>query len=142
MTGPLPPGITVETISDPERTVRDRLAYWQGVLGLAHWRIEWDPDETPSAERVGEMRVSEAYEHAVLALGSWRAWDPRKLDEMLVHELLHLVMHDAMRVVDSDLDGIIHPDAWNVVKATHEHAIERAIERLAWTIVALGADTS
>lgn len=116
---------------------------WIPRLGLTHWRIEvvWE-----SGKYKNDPTFS-SFEHAF----TWRArdydearlyfnqddmerWDLRAAEEIVVHELLHLVTRDVEFVLDQ-IDGQLRDDAQAIVELSHRHAVENAVERLACRIV-------
>lgn len=118
--------------------------WWIPRLGLDHWRIDvvWDHsrDEAPSFD---------SFEHAF----TWRArdydearmyfnpnemehWDRRQANEIVVHELLHLVTRDIEFVLDQ-IEDQLHRDVETLVTVSHRHAVEGAVDRLSKRIVEL-----
>lgn len=119
--------------------LRDRLAYWQRELRLQDWRITVaivdEPHEfvgPPSevANLSGQIQYGvAAYRHAMirllrpdhptLASGAGPQWlAPHDLEQVLVHELLHLYI--------GDISG-----------RSATSAEEMAIDTIAWTLVTL-----
>jgi hypothetical protein len=118
------------------------VSVWIPRLGLSHWRIEvvWDG-------RYKDDPSFSSFEHAF----TWRArdydearlyfnqdemerWDLRRTEEIVVHELLHLVTREVEFVLDQ-IDGQLRSDAQEIVEISHRHAVEGAVERLACRIV-------
>lgn len=123
------------------------VAWWVPRLGLAAWEIEveWDPRrddmDFDSGVRHAATWRSRDYDEARLYFhpSEHADWDRRKANQLAVHELLHLVTRDVEFVLDQ-VDGQLHRDVDSVVSGGHRHAVEGAVDRLAYRLVDLVAE--
>jgi len=131
--------------------VENMLERWRERL-VPEWTVRLLWHENPADEEGGkdvQARVdpSEHYLSAVIALGPrWKSGftegsrvrdlDPEyELEVVLVHELLHLVLHDLSHVVES-LEDLLGGPVYGRVSDEYVHNEERAIDRLARALVA------
>ena len=121
-----------------ERIVR----WWIPRLGLAHWSISIEVEDEPFE---GESSDSEAasfpnrdYDVARVVFNPREIgkWAPLKAHRVAVHELLHLVTREIEYVLDL-LEGQLNRDVDELVTRSHRHAVEGALDRLAYRIVDL-----
>lgn len=115
--------------------VEKRLRLWQQRLGLATWNIHLDWG-TPAGPRCdASILASVDYDSATLVVSkSWHKWTQDFCDRTLVHELMHVHLRGLESVLDH-VEGQLHRDVHTVIKATHEHFLEQAAERLAQRFV-------
>lgn len=123
------------------------VAEWIPRLGLAHWDIVVVWPEAGDADD-----PFQAEDHSAHA-STWRArdydsakiffndreresWSVAEAHRHAVHELLHLVTREVEFVLDL-LDGHLHRDVDDLVARSHRHAVEGAIDRLAYRFVEL-----
>lgn len=118
---------------------------WVPRLGLEHWEItvHWEPhpldaDDPPSFDTHDKAWVHRArdYDEARMYFNekAMEYWTARDAHATVVHELLHLVTRDVEFVLDM-LDEMLHRDVDTLVMRAHRHAVEGAIDRLAYRIV-------
>lgn len=130
---------------DPIKLAK-RVERWQyrlTELGVGHWRIECvtitSPDGMPNGpDADASVQVSSQYD-------SYHVWfnedflartNKRRLDETIVHELMHVVMRDldfAMDQVEDWLPPASYNDWTNLV----QHEREAMVEKLARLVVRL-----
>lgn len=63
----------------------------------------------------------------------------REVEETVVHELLHLLLRDVDVAACESIAGQLHRDVETVHARAVDHAMEGAIERLAWAFVEMEA---
>lgn len=123
---------------------------WRNRLGLQSWELELRPAVEAKRRRDwdvgGEGKPDAAtwrardYETAeVYIADDWAEWPPRKLHAIVVHELLHLVTREVEHVLDL-LDEQLAPAQQELVERAHRHAVEGAVDRLAYRLVDLAGD--
>jgi hypothetical protein len=124
------------TRSEMERIVR----WWQPRLGLTHWKldIEWAPlteDEDEKPPHASMWRARD-YEEGRLTLDERQTvdWDRCRANTVVVHELLHLVTRETEYVLDL-IDSHLHRDSQELVERAHRHAVEGAVDRIAYRFV-------
>lgn len=130
-----------------EKQLTKRVQRWQDVLlplGLAQWRIEVKIVDVPFGTMHNcdaAIQSADDYDHAIMHVKR-EALDrlsDRGLDEVVVHELMHVAMRDldlAIHSVDDHLMPAVE-DQWRM-RVKHER--EGLVERLALTIVAAHTD--
>ncbi len=130
-----------------ERELRRRTRYWQGVLGLTHWRIDVDlvdtfTSSTAPGNALANCSPMDSYRSANIEFKRDTLEDEIDtfgeliLDEKIVHELLHVMFRDydqAARAV-GPLMGV----AWDGFSRRLLHEEEKLVEELARIIVKTG----
>lgn len=134
-------------MTDEERTEEELERYvrtWQRRLGLDEWRIEINldgdvPEHNDEKAEASAIR-SQVFDDAEVRFHpDWRMWSPYKLETVVVHELLHLVIRDLELIVD-DVDGLLHRDVHDVIREGYRRHVEQAVDRLAHRLVRLVED--
>lgn len=111
-----------------ERIVRE----WQKRLGLHTWDIEVDFREPAAEEAHASTWRSNVYERAGIRFDrEWPRWEPRFANQVVVHELVHLMARD---VEESFKPAEPSPE----VSRLQDRAIEQLVDRLACRFVDLG----
>lgn len=129
-----------------ERQLAARIRYWQSALtplGLAQWRfkvsirdhIEDDVDEDPSA-RADTSPFYDDVEFSFKREAVERYAQDGRLDELIVHEWLHVVDRDHHHLVRQLLNDLAS-SAEQAMTVREEQARESRIDRMARLIVAL-----
>lgn len=123
--------------------VRALTRLWQERLGLGHWRLELHFVESNEISgRAAQCVVHDDYERAIVTFSNEVAqWEPGYCEELVVHELVHVLL-DPLEVAAGDARAQLHPDAQALAEKQLLHALERATERLAWSLVALTAPSA
>lgn len=121
-----------------KREVERALRVWTDRLGLSHWdiRIDW---ETPAHEDsdAGTWRANQ-YDRAVMFLApEWREWNQKRMNQLLVHELLHLYVRDVDVVLDVALT-LASSAAREQLESRYFHEVEGLVDRLANRFVEIG----
>jgi hypothetical protein len=123
--------------------------WWRPRLGLQHWQltVEWPAerdDDDPDAERpkASTWRARD-YDEARVSFDPHRVgdWDRREANVLAVHELLHLPTREVEYVLDL-IDSHLHRDSQELVERAHRHAVEGAVDRLAYRLVDLVEELS
>jgi len=91
--------------ADEARTV---LARWQPILRLADWDIDLRLVDTPW-RKSGDVKVDLDDRKAVLLLRAGQA--PEHLEEVVVHELVHLRLYAMDQMLVNLLDAVFGADA-------------------------------
>lgn len=115
------------------------VATWKPRLGLDGWRIavEISADALEDSTSAAEVQPADYYRRARIIVAPDALERPHStdLEELVVHELLHLATRD-IRQTALELEEQVHPH----VHQTHELAFQRALEgevdRLAIALVA------
>lgn len=125
--------------------LRKRVEFWQGKLGLEHWRIECitmctETEGGPHA--AATVHTAAHYDscdfqftYDLIEQGPWR------LDVAIVHEWLHVLMRDLDETFNL-VERWMPEAAYSNFEDTVDHAREGLVERLARAIVALERSTS
>lgn len=121
--------------------VEDKLTLWQQRLDLLHWDIRLDFETEPEdAATLAEITCHPQFDRATIIFNpGWRDWKVDQaigelevsLDYLLAHELVHPLMRDLDQLAMSDLDGMIHPDAYRVFGEGYHRKREHLVDRLA-----------
>lgn len=124
---------------------------WIKRLGLETWdiRLMWPEDaDYKSWLEVDDISFSEDQHAAVHRSRDYDSarmyfnpdyfhrWSPKQAEVAVVHELLHLVTRDIEHVLDM-VDGMLLRDVEELVSRAHVHAVEGAVDRLAYRLVEL-----
>ncbi|HSE44967.1 MAG TPA: hypothetical protein VLA89_06530 [Gemmatimonadales bacterium] len=119
-----------------EKKLLELVGHWQEFLGLSHWEIGVDFDTATDANAT-VWRPHYYDKGVVITLNSeWRTWDSQRANEIIVHELLHLVLRDLEVAMDS-VERLVPKKAWVALNARFDHEIEGAVDRLALKFVEL-----
>lgn len=80
---------------------------------------------------------SDSYDKAVLYLHpEWRTWGDNQSNQILVHELLHLVMRD-LEEAYYGVESLVSDTTWEALHHRFNHEMEGAVDRLATQLVNL-----
>ena len=122
------------TKREAERVLR----VWQERLALDGWDIDLEFDVELDGTRDAEIEWPWSYDHATLRLGPQaREWDDQQGQEVIVHELLHLITRDlAVSVADSW--AYASEREKRHVRDRFNHELEGIVDRLAVRLVRLG----
>jgi hypothetical protein len=113
---------------------------WQRDLGLETWEITIEWDEPAKEDCVAAVWRARDYDRATLYMAKeWQTWTEREAHLNVTHELMHLVTREVEHVLDL-VDGQIHRDAYEILRQSHRHYVEQAVDRLACRFVDLVLD--
>jgi hypothetical protein len=114
------------------------VAFWQGRLGLSHWKLAVDFGADPVTEHArAEIHTSIHYDEAdIYVARDWQKWSKAEAHGLMVHELMHLVCRDLDRV-HADAEQLLHPEVWKAFDLRYQHEIEGVVDRLALRFVAM-----
>ena len=113
------------------------VGHWQEFLGLNHWLVAVDFETPPTDGADACIWRFHSYDGATLYLEEdWKSWDDPRANQLIVHELLHLLTRDLERAWDS-VEGHVDPGVWKALDNRFDHELEGAIERLAGRLVEL-----
>lgn len=111
---------------------------WQKRLGLERWRINVDFDSPVSDSDNMQISRSKTYDDATITLNpEWRTWGSLKIEQLVIHELLHLVHRDIDYVMYELVDGQVSPASYEVIRKAYEFADEKAIDRMAHILITM-----
>lgn len=132
-----------------ERQLQTRVRYWQRqlpLLGLTHWRFavtvtdDIDPVADDALMDLRPVALADAdtfYDNAEIEVRRDVLQRPQQhIDELIVHELLHVVDRDRDNAENSLLDHLAD-DVREAKEARLRAGREKAIDRVARQIVAL-----
>lgn len=113
------------------------LRLWQHRLGLERWEIDVAWDQPTAEDAHAQMVRSTTYETATLHLAEdFKSWSDLKMNQILVHELLHCSTRDLDQVHASSEEWL--PDhAWRLLDERYGFELEQAIDKLAARLVEL-----
>jgi hypothetical protein len=118
------------------------LARWQPVLRLADWDVDLRLVETPW-RKTGDIKVDLDDRKAVLLLRA--SQEPAHLDEVVVHELVHLRLYAMDQMLVQLLDAVFGADAADPKRAFAEtqfmQLLESTTEDLAKALLAVSGHT-
>jgi hypothetical protein len=129
--------------------LEQRVHAWQKRLGLEAWRIDVRVEACDTSTCYAQIARAGDYKDAVLSVQPWLlgdgrgpdtvmhpdvAQDRQRVEEIIVHELLHLAVQPMRRVVDT-LDGQLHRDVARVFDDSLDQAEERVVDELARALV-------
>lgn len=121
--------------------LRDRVDYWVDVcepLGLGHWRIDVEIVEEPHGKMGSNaaVQLSGYYDNATIEFASiiFEEHGDEEIDEIIVHELLHIVFRDFWDAV-TEPEYLFGKPAWTSHYNRLDHEAEGVIDRMARSIV-------
>lgn len=121
------------------------LVRWQRLLGMERWDVRLQVEDIGEGFMQVERQTS--YERAVIKVSPsliTRTTTPDqipleltddRIEQILVHELLHCRLTDLISIVYDDLDGMLHRDVHDIVAAHTEREEERFVDALASRLV-------
>jgi hypothetical protein len=119
------------------------LARWQPILRLADWDIDLRLVDTPW-RKTGDVKVDLDDRKAVLLLRAGQA--PEHLEEVVVHELIHLRLYAMDQMLVNLLDAVFGADADDPKRAFAETQfmtlLEATTEDLAKALLAASGSTA
>lgn len=125
------------------KEITARVNYWRerlGPLGIAHYQMVVRWNEVPHGQKDSIAAVMCEEDYDIFALEISRSWvnehTPREVDEVIVHELMHVVMHDVDFAVDQ-LEQFVPPEAWSMWESNYIHFVESMVRRLSTTITTI-----
>lgn len=120
------------TEADVKRTVK----FWTAALKLDHWKVKLIiGEELETKTRQAEIGLAVDYCRAEITLGpEWNTWTIAELEEIIIHELLHIHLH---QIHCASLEGPdrMGEEAFNLYEKRVLHELEAATEGLAQVIV-------
>lgn len=122
--------------------LRRRVAYWQrklAPLGLQHWRIgDLEINDAPDGESSSAACVTPSNLYDTFTIEFRRDFledaEPEQIDEVIVHELIHIAFRDFQTIVESPA-GFMDTGSKELWETMSNHELEGLVERLARTIV-------
>jgi hypothetical protein len=126
-----------------ERQLQKRVEHWLKALpelGLVHWRANVDIVDEPSSDAYISAKASVACSshYDTFWMEFRREWvdddpDDDDVDQVIIHELMHVVMRDFDHEVDKveEFLGCVTKELW---ADSVKHAREGLVERLARTL--------
>jgi hypothetical protein len=122
------------------------LEKWKNILGLSNWRIIVVYENCEDSSSYMEIERSSNYQRAKLIVPHWFVGEgeipsnilmkPELVDksfyeEIIIHELLHLIVTPMSVIIRDDLDGYLHRDVFGQIQKSFTHAEERVVDNLA-----------
>lgn len=116
---------------------------YQRRLGLEHWRIEVDL-ETPPADPASSAEVDRFLDYPTARIRFNAAWPVTpadrwgdfglSIDEIVAHELAHLLLQPIDRVVDHTFEQL-GGQAGAIAAAAYKSALEQSVDAVARVLV-------
>lgn len=73
------------------------VTHWVNVLSLTEWEIDllFDKDTEEEINGSAQIAMHTLYKTAKISFASdqWRNWDEKFANEIIVHELVHVILH-------------------------------------------------
>lgn len=117
--------------------LKRRVEYWQGILGLQAWELDVQLLDTVEGdpEKMASCEASKFYESATLRF-SRAVLDTPTADQVIVHELVHVIFRDMEEAWMVATDSMPSSTADMFTdRITHEY--EGVVDRLARSFVTL-----
>lgn len=123
--------MTRKQIDDTLETWRQRLA--------PEWTVTIDWDKQPESENAhaSVYRPDDYHRSHIRVAKDFLTESDEVQEQTLIHELLHLAVRDMDQAFRST-EGPLRGETYSVLEAQWEHAEEGFVDRLAWTLQALG----
>ena len=132
--------MTTTGASLAREAVEECLLRWQGVLRLADWDIKVRIAPGPW-RKSGDIKIDPEDRKAVLLVNEQPRCD--NLDELVVHELLHLKLHVLDQMIEDLLAAVYGPNDGDPKRSFAEaqfmRALESTVEDLAKSLLAVSA---
>lgn len=111
---------------------------WQTRLALDHWDLSVSWDKPSEEDTHAQLTHPWDYDKATVRFAKeWPKWSAEKANRIVAHEVLHIVF----REIDHCFNKVIQPqlrrDVDDTCEAAFTHALEGAIDRLAYRLVEL-----
>lgn len=121
-----------------EADIKRQTKNWIERLRLAHWQIQVViGDGSVKSDKEAEVASQLDYNHATIKYGpNWVNWDWSDMEEIIVHELMHLHLHQLWNSA-LEAKAAFNQEASNLYCRRLEHEAEMAVDAL--TLVALDA---
>src|SRR4051812_9562047 len=116
-----------------KKSMEERVAKWQHVLGLDDWDIliKWDISLNDDE---AEADPGKNYKYATLRLSEkWPYWTEEWADKTILHELWHIKMRD-LDTAAKALDEVLTSDAYKIHEQRYDHEAESFVD-VAATII-------
>lgn len=110
---------------------------WQRRLNIPHWRviINWNKIEESDKALARVARDGDGYEGATLSFApEWRTWSVQETNEIIAHELTHMLMHD-LEMAGVSAEEVLTGTAWRLFNHRFEHELEGVVDKLALLLV-------
>lgn len=113
------------------------VASWQEFLGLSQWDIAVDFDTPTGEEANAHIFRFNQYDKAILYLNQdWKSWNLRHTNELIAHEMLHLLARDLEQAWQS-VDNHVTDEVFMALDDRFVHELEGLVDRLALKLVEL-----
>jgi hypothetical protein len=127
------------------KQIQDALTYWQPVIA-PEWVIGFNPEDRPETDDNCRAELARSGDYLMASLrfrppNIWRVdsedWPLNlEIEETVVHELGHCIMHDLQSTHGVALSSLGR-EAWTIQSTHFNHHLERTIERWSRLLVAL-----
>jgi hypothetical protein len=123
------------------------LARWQRLIGMERWEIHLTVESDIEEAAFMTVERQTSYQRAVIKISpdllAGRTTPeqiaipitPERIEQCLVHELLHCLATDLISIFHDDLNGHLHPDAYDLIMAGAKRAEEHLVDTLATRLV-------
>lgn len=130
-----------------EKRLRELFTLWQSRLGLDHWEIEVIMGDVGDDGAYMDCHRSVKYNRARIHVQPWvlsnkppnnvliRDFTPQVIETSAVHELLHCSTLHMTAMVQDDLDGQLHRDAFSMFDRGFDRQVELYVENLSQALV-------
>lgn len=120
-----------------EDELRNRFARWVRALRLGHWQFDIRLTEEPQVDtNEAEIVMSDDYDYGWITFkATWKDWSRKLLDEVIVHELVHAILHDLQVAALEGRDGY-NKEAARLFTRRLTHELEKATDAITVTILA------
>lgn len=113
---------------------------WAPRLRLGHWTITFDWTKPSPKGTWAAVTFEDSYDVAIVRVGAEHdTWDPTVGEQVVVHELMHLVMRDAQRAVELT-HKLLEPQARRLARVQFDHELEGVVDRMATVLVDIDAE--
>lgn len=123
-----------------EASLLDIIERWQKRLKLDSFSISAAFDDATLDEASDAcVNISADYDRAWIKFNpdSWSQWDRQRANEVVVHELLHVMTRDIDESTKAVMN-LVRGDTWALAHSRHDHELENFVDSMALRLIELG----
>lgn len=113
-----------------KKELQHTLDVWKERFLLFNWEIKVEECLGVGVDEEAEISIMRDYLKGTLKLPlNWRTWSKEKMNEIIVHELVHLIVHH-LRVAADDAGSAFSEEAETLFAKRLNHELEGAVDHI------------